>query len=430
MGAGMFIESITLHYLKDFRCVGALCSDSCCTGWGIALSDDDHRTLQRHLSTSAAGEALLRGNIVTTLDGEGREHHSIALRGDASCSFLTRDRWCSLQQRDGEPVLPRLCSRFPRIVSIVGQRLEISATLACPETARRCLLDPRAMTMVPMPEGMIADNIPHNFFINLHHGNPYIAQFDRVRAELFLLCRLNDYPLATKLFFISYFASRIGSFFNSGGHDDPSSALNHEFIHINRPGIRQEVHHQFSRIALSEKKCMELIAQVMDAGFSRAGTPSFRALLIRSLVGYGADADLHGVAIGIDRILANYQDAKRFWSAEFPRELDQYLTHYVVNHLMSNPYIKEANLLSYIRELLVFVAVFKFILFGLLAGERNVMEKNREEKTSILEQHAVHAMQQFSKSIGHNPKLLDHVRSKIEAQGMNSLPHMVFLIQF
>ncbi|MBF0108928.1 MAG: flagellin lysine-N-methylase [Magnetococcales bacterium] len=425
----MFIESITLNYLAGFSCIGSRCGDSCCTDWAIPLSADDHRRLCGFLETDPEGKTELRDKVVR-IDGASDEgRFAIRSTPDARCPFLDDEHLCSLQRRFGEAVLPRLCSRFPRVLSIVGRRLELSATLACPETARRCLLDPQAMTVAPLRDGMIGNDIPHQFIIDLHHGDPYVAQFDRVRAELFLLCRLKEYPIATRLFLLGYFANRVEPFFHAKMTAN-TALLDQEIRRINRPEIQQEVHRRFEEIPRLEKKCLELLRHLLDAGFSQAGTVAFRSLLVQSLKGLGGKVEPQGIAAGIDEVLHRYHAAKAFWHQGFSRELDQYQTHFALNHIMSQPYLKEKSLLAYVRELLLFLAVLRFILFGLLAQTRETWPRDNKEQKNLLETEVVHTVQQFAKSIGHNPNLLGRMRVAVEDQGVTTLPHLVALITF
>lgn len=426
----MFIESITLNYMKNFQCIGPDCNDSCCKDWLVFLSSNDYDIISKKMSTSPELQDELLNKIKVTKTQEGQNRYLIQLAGNNRCVFLNNDQLCSIQCRFGETSMPRICSRFPRQIAIIGQRLEISATLACPETARLCLLDPDAMAIVDVPETMIPDSNLRSFSLDVFNTNPYNSNFDFIRAELVHLLNQRTFPVTTRLFFLSYFANRIGSFFHSQSTGDVTASLKKESQYINNKDIQQDLHKRFSQIDLSEKNCLELIQYLMEDGLADWGPDEFKNLLCQSLMGYGAVRTEGGISIGIADVLDKYHYFKNLWNTEFSKEIDQFQSHFFINSIFNLPYAEYHSVFLYIRNLLLTNVLFKFLLFGLLGNELDVTNKTREDKKKILEQWAVHSVQKLSKFIFHNHRIITTLRARIDQQGLTTLPHSVFLIQF
>src|SRR5580700_2344665 len=126
-----------------FRCIAADCEDTCCVGWGIPV---DQATYQKYINLPAhriadkALSSLVEINPATSSPGDFAKFR---LDG-ARCPAL-HNNLCSIQHTLGEPYLPDLCSKYPRVLNLVGNVVERSLHLSCPEAARLVLNDPEAM---------------------------------------------------------------------------------------------------------------------------------------------------------------------------------------------------------------------------------------------------------------------------------------------
>jgi hypothetical protein len=114
-------------YLSGFRCIAERCEDTCCAGLRIPLTEGDRARWAQVLNVEEA----------RALTG----HAELPKRPEGTCVMLSPERLCGLQRRGGEGALPDACAQFPRVVVAVGDRPELSGSLACPEMTRRLLQD-------------------------------------------------------------------------------------------------------------------------------------------------------------------------------------------------------------------------------------------------------------------------------------------------
>lgn len=133
-------------YLADFRCLGPECEDHCCYGWDIIV---DKRSYQRYRKPTSMdlGQRLRAGVRRNRKDPSVARYARIVRSGDA-CPFLTADRFCRIHAELGENWLPDTCAVFPRHLRARHGWIDISASLACPEIARRALGNPHGITVV------------------------------------------------------------------------------------------------------------------------------------------------------------------------------------------------------------------------------------------------------------------------------------------
>lgn len=146
-------------YLSGFRCLGADCEDHCCYGWDIFV---DRASYQRYRKLKATPLAALVAKAVrrNRRDAADTRYAKIQRNGD-DCPFLTGSGLCRLQAELGESFLPDVCAVFPRRWRARRSGIEGSASLACPDIARRALTDPHGIRLVstplegPPPRGLI-----------------------------------------------------------------------------------------------------------------------------------------------------------------------------------------------------------------------------------------------------------------------------------
>ncbi len=119
------------NYIKNFHCLADKCSNTCCQGWRIEVSD----TKANHYRKSH--KELL--SILATDDGG----YKIAGSEEGSCSLL-KDGLCSLQIDYDESTLPDVCGQYPRMYRSVNEHTIGAASMSCPEIARLCLFEDNA----------------------------------------------------------------------------------------------------------------------------------------------------------------------------------------------------------------------------------------------------------------------------------------------
>ena len=126
-----------------FRCIGADCEDTCCAGWGIPVDQktyEKYQNLSAHQIADKPLSSLVEINPARSSTGD---YAKLRLEG-ARCPALHEDL-CAIQQTLGESYIPDLCSKYPRVLNMIGGAVERSLHLSCPEAARLVLSDPDAM---------------------------------------------------------------------------------------------------------------------------------------------------------------------------------------------------------------------------------------------------------------------------------------------
>ena len=128
-----------------FHCIGADCEDTCCVGWGIVVDQatyEKYQNLPGHRIADKTLVSLVEINPARTAPGN---HAKLRLEGARCPAF--QEGLCAIQKNLGESHIPDLCSKYPRVLNVIGGTLERSLHLSCPEAARLVLNDPDAMVL-------------------------------------------------------------------------------------------------------------------------------------------------------------------------------------------------------------------------------------------------------------------------------------------
>jgi len=207
-------ELVALRYMTHFRCTGGDCIDTCCQGWLVFVDQPHYVQLKKKLATDAASAAVFDRNVPLLPAAERAPTRHATLRMDEgeTCAFLDTGRLCGLQKEHGAEILPDVCLSYPRVVNIVGARLELGGHLSCPEIARLVLFEDDATDLVPIDSSVLGVR-NRQLPAASHAKGATAAMLDALRGALFELVSARRYPLRSRLFFLAAAALRTRSVF-------------------------------------------------------------------------------------------------------------------------------------------------------------------------------------------------------------------------
>ncbi len=115
------MEIREFSFYSEFKCLAEKCSQTCCKGWLIPLTEED--------TDRFAGEKGLLG-FRLFLSSSGRDPvclNSLSL----TCPFYTLQGLCSLQLKKGHDFIPEVCRDYPRFYRNYGPFEERLIDLSC-----------------------------------------------------------------------------------------------------------------------------------------------------------------------------------------------------------------------------------------------------------------------------------------------------------
>lgn len=198
-------------YVKNFKCIGALCKDSCCKDWAV---DIDYESYKRYQNVSDPQMRKLLKRYVyknpyatdAAIDFAGAE-----LTPDKRCSFLDAEGWCLIQKHLGEPMLSNVCKLFPRTYNLVDGQLELALSTSCPEAARLMLSEPDAMTFCTGEIAKMPPIVTYTVESAAKENRGTAVQFlPQIRAELMRILDSGQYTSDEMIFVIERWLFSLG----------------------------------------------------------------------------------------------------------------------------------------------------------------------------------------------------------------------------
>lgn len=132
-------------YMEPFKCIGSPCVDNCCIGWDV---DIDEQTFEKYQKIKGDPlETLIKDFIhINTEDHDSAVNFAVvSLTANKRCPFLDVTKLCKIQSKHGETYLSNVCAQYPRIYNQIDGKLEVSASMSCPEIAKMVLFDPNGV---------------------------------------------------------------------------------------------------------------------------------------------------------------------------------------------------------------------------------------------------------------------------------------------
>ncbi len=136
------------EYYKDFACKCGDCRNTCCHGWGIALSQDEYF---RVMGTECSPELRRRLDVAfrpATNPAPTPERYAlISYNWLGRCPIQTEEGLCLLHRECGEGAIPEICRRYPRCVRISPVH-EACTSTACERTLELLWADDQPVRFV------------------------------------------------------------------------------------------------------------------------------------------------------------------------------------------------------------------------------------------------------------------------------------------
>ena len=202
------MKQIIPDYYRQFRCIAAACSDSCCKEWEVDV-DEAAAAMYRALP-GQLGEDLRRflrdtedGTVMTITEGR--------------CPMWRADGLCRIQSELGHDALCQTCRDFPRLRHDYGDFVELGLELSCPEAARLIFADGTLHARTThIPGGEAPDYDPEVMEILL-----------KSRDELLHFLEHKDFTLPEALAIMLLYGYSVQNQIDGGeeAHLDPESTL-------------------------------------------------------------------------------------------------------------------------------------------------------------------------------------------------------------
>lgn len=396
------------EYLAEFNCIGGSCEDTCCAGWNVTIDKKTYQTY-RKVKNPEISDKLNRYVKRNRKQNSEANYAKFVLDEDEKCQMMLEDGLCSIHKYLGEEFLCNTCAVYPRNLTKVGNTIEKSLTLSCPEAARIVLLREDGIGFIEteepkdtrglMNKDLILEKYPHFwdmriFIIQLMQSRRQSIEIRLILLGLFFqkIEQLNSRELADQL--PEIMNDYLGRLDNLEFIESLQNIEGNSKFQINLS--KELIQYRLSDGALSEKY-IAILKQILD----------------------GLDLDEDKGKFDIDETLFKYKNSLENYYEPFMQKNEYMLENYIVNYVFKNlvPYDYNSLFESYMM-LIIHLNLIKVHLVG-MAAHQNQLNENM----------VIECVQQIAKTIEHHLTYLSNVREGMEESGYTTMAHMFILIK-
>lgn len=206
-------ENIKMHYpsyVKEFKCIGGSCEDTCCEGWDIYIDKKTFEKYENIEDKKMNGDVNKNIFIREKCNNIKINYAQIKLKSDKKCPFLGKDKYCSLQSKLGEEYLSNVCTNFPRVINKIDDHYEMSLDVSCIEAAKILLLKEAGIDFIeeafPMGKHFLTVDINTDSEEVKDTNYKYIKE---MRAVSINIIKNRNYELSERLYMLGYFLENL-----------------------------------------------------------------------------------------------------------------------------------------------------------------------------------------------------------------------------
>ena len=422
-----------MKYMQRFRCIGADCEDNCCHGWTVEIDAKTHDSMKKVTALHSTEERKRYRNSVVMLDMKRRSGRVPVFRlaSDTNCVMLEPSGLCHVQGTFGEKLLSDVCAIYPRRIQKVGEIVELSGMMSCPEMTRQLLLHADATDEVPLDHAMLPRGKVTHGGMDPRDIRPYWRLLLRVRGFILGLLRRPGYSLEQRLFFMSWFCKRASPTLNKKVMKADVAAVLAEMKALENDDTLSELSLRLAANETPSAIVLILARELVREKQSKRKKRAFRELVDEVFGEYQAvrayqpgdlespDAESHS-----KRLFAEYRRRRARIMEKASARIEQYLANITHNYWMHRLPLEAPDLMVHMQRLLAILAVFKFMLFSHPAVQADGADFERR-----LDATAVDIFYREARYVEHSV-LLTMLEGALDKARLGGLAGALYLIRF
>lgn len=387
-------------YLREFKCIGGECEDSCCIGWDI---DIDKITFRQYYKVKDQEmKKMFQKNVHNNeyCQAPDVDYGKVKLKKDKRCPFLDECNYCIIQSNLGEEYLSNVCTSFPRILNKIDGYYEMSLDVSCPEAARLLLLKEEGIEFEENEETLgkhiISSEIDTK---SKEFKNLPIKYFKEIRDLSIKIIKNRKFDLNKRLYILGEFINELEEELKYNYENVPRFIKDYDINSVKDPYEKDE----FSYLLQVDffKKTMKYLNILNEVD-----SLSFKDYTREVMTGFNFEDD------NISKYANIYIEAFEEYSKEYMIKnsfiFENYLVNFIYNYMF--PFSENQSVFDGYIMLLMRYSFIRFYLVG-----KYIVNKNNSKED------IAKFIQVFSKSIGHHRNYLVNLLKYIKEKEFNNI---------
>ncbi|MGH4121362.1 MAG: flagellin lysine-N-methylase [Clostridium sp.] len=379
---GKNIEKRYPRYLKEFKCIGGKCEDSCCVGWDI---DIDKITFRQYYKVQDKEMKRMFQKNVHNNDNyldSNVDYGKVKLTSGKRCPFLDEENYCIIYSKLGEEYLSNVCTSFPRIINKVDGYYEMSLDVACPEAARIILLKEQG---IEFEEG--AENLEKHIVSSdidtksKKFNNSPVKYFKEIRDLSIKIIKNRKFVLSQRLYILGVFINALEKEFKHNYNNVPKFIKEYDINSVSDSYGKNQLSYSDEMVFFKKMVGFLNVSKEVDS-------LSFKEYTKQIIVEFKFEEEED-----ISKYSEFYIKAFEDYTEKFINNNSYIFENYLVNFIYNNmfPFSETESMFDGYIMLLIRYSFIRFYLVG------KYLYNKQDSKENIVE-----FIQVFSKIIGHH----------------------------
>ena len=362
-------------YMVDFKCIAGACEETCCAGWYIAI---DEATYKKYKKVKHPEMKKKFEKELVTKKGHAPECVAKIKLKNNRCAFLDKENLCEIYRTLGESYLSETCTMYPRNTNDLGERVELSLALSCPEAARRVLMQKKPIEFMTREEERLPI-VGAKLELNLKSPKQFEDYLLTMRQTLIAIWQDSGYSIEQKW---QRFEGVMKCFHHYQCQRDGKRLAEYikELQNDGASKIKPQ-ENSLLEMYLSQKKAKLLLSALVQIRASKKWpSASYEAWYNQVLQGLGEKLDAKAYRKGEEIFKETLKKS--------PYIFENYFVNYIYERLVP---INQNTVKESLEEMILYYACIRLHLIGIASHKGNLEEKDM-----------VSLMQSFTRVFDHN----------------------------
>jgi len=388
-------------YLKEFKCIGGSCEDSCCIGWDV---DIDKITFKQYYKVQDKDmKKMFQRNVYNNNNyyDDEVDYGKVNLKAGKRCPFLDEENYCVIYSKLGEEYLSNVCTSFPRITNKIDGYYEMSLDVSCPEAARILLLKEDGIEFTESEETLDKHILSSNIDTkSKEFNNSPIKYLKEIRDVSIKIIKNRKFDLNERLFILGNFLEQLQEELDSN-YKGVSEFINEYNINSMNDSYEKNTLNYTFQVSFFKKMIDDLNV------FNEVDSTSFQEYTKELVAGFNFDKTKD-----INKYSELYKKGFDCYFEKFTKDNSYIFENYLVNFMYKNlfPFSETESVFDGYIMLLIRYSFIRFYLVGIFLFNKDASPDN-----------TVRFIQVFSKTIEHHKTYLVDILNYINENQLNTM---------
>ena len=384
-------------YMANFKCIAGDCEETCCAGCYIAIDEETYKKYKKVKHPEM--KKRLDKELVVKKGSSLECAAKIKLKNNR-CAFLAKDNLCDIYKNLGEHYLSETCTMYPRNTNVLGEKVELSLALSCPEAARQILLGKEAIKFGE-EESAALPIVGARLKLQIHSPKYFEDYILKIRELLIAIWQESSFNMQDKWQAFEYVMMKFDEFKARQDIKKLDSFLqkmqNEGVTKYNQEFIGQGLNRNRKKLLIEEYTTQEVAKKLFVSLIEMRNQkkwPSARYEACYQLM-------VEGLGEGFNQ--TSYQKGEKIFEKalyeSYPYILDNYFVNYIYERLVP---INQKTPKESLEEMCLYFALIRLHLIG-----------QGTKKSELREEDVVTLIQSFTRVFDHNELYIKQIKKQL-----------------